>query len=132
MLKTIFGLGLLFVVALLVVESADAIEVNRLRAPETIVAATVDSVMYSSTDAVYLPSSIIAFTGTGEEFWVQFWGDWDESGDNVFEWSLAGFGVPGAMTLPKVSEAQNRAGTYYTGWKFYCAGDSITVIAGDK
>ena len=132
MFKTIFGLGLLFVVALLVVESADAIEINRLRAPETIAPATVDSVMYTATNAMYLPTSVVAFTGSGEKFWVQFWGDWNASGDNVYEWSTIKCAVPGAMTLPIVATAQNRAGTFYTGMKFYCATDSITVMPGDK
>ena len=118
----------LFVV--LLATSAYAIDINSMRAPEGVAVADCDSVMVTATEPQYLPSSFIAFTGSGDEFFVEFWGDWN--GDTNYTWSTPPLAVPGAMTLPRVSHSQNRSGTWYTGWRFYCATDSISVIPGDK
>ena len=123
---------LVSLVLLVFASSAFAIDINSGMAPDMIAPDTIDSTMVSATSVAGLPTSIIAFTGSGDEFWVQFWGNWDDSQDNVFEWSSLQVAVPGAMTLPRISTGQNRAGTWYTGWKFYCLTDSISIIGGYK
>ena len=105
-------------------------EISAGRQPDGIAAAGFDSVMYTGGSAYQLPSSVIAFTSSGDAFYVNFWGDWD--GNGTYEWDTKSICVPGAMTLPRISQPQNRSGTFYTGWAFYCATDSVHVIAGDR
>ena len=123
---------MLFVIALMVfASSAFGIEFNAGRAPVIVSAgATADSVMVTSTEPYGLPTSFTAFTGNGDEFGVYFWGDWDDNG--TYEWTSAAVQVPGSITMPRISQSQNRSGTWYTGWRFSCATDDVTVIKGDR
>ena len=107
-------------------------QINSMREPVAYASGSVDSLMVTATSPAYLPTSIVAFTGSGDEFFVNFWGDWDDNG--TFEWSSVPVAVPGAMTLRRISGAQYRSGDalWRTGWAFNCATDSVCVISGDK
>lgn len=127
MKRIMLVLGILLTGAFLV-GAASGFEVSNLRAPGNIAAAAAnDSVIVSSATPQGLPGGIIACTGSGDRFSIAFWGDYDD--DGYFEWSDA-LSIPGALTLPR-SQAENRSGTYYVGWKFTCATDSVSYVVTD-
>jgi hypothetical protein len=114
--------------------SVSAIDIENIRAPQYVANATATVVRDSAASVYGIATSLTAFSGSGDEFYVEAWGDWVTPG--TFAWSTP-MSVPGSMTLPKISRIEQRyAGTdsadFYAAWRFYCATDSLTVLLGDR
>ena len=109
---------------------AGALEVNALRAPGTIPTASVGVARLAvhASNPNGLPGGLIAFTGTGDEFWAEFWNDDDGNGT----WSFGTpFGVPGSFTLPRPT-VERSGDSLFVKVRFYCATDSVTYIWTDR
>ena len=109
---------------------ATALEINSLRGPGSIPAATagVSRLAVVASSPGSLPSGLIAFTGTGDEFWVEFWNDDDGNGT----WSFGTpMGIPGSFTLPRPN-VERSGDSLFVKARFYCATDSVTYIWTDR
>lgn len=106
---------------------AGALEINSLRGPGSIPSATAGVArlaVLAGTGGDRLPSGVIAFTGTGDEFWAEYWND--DDGNGTWSWSTP-MGVPGSFTLPR-PKAERSGDSLFVKIRFYCATDSVSYI----
>ena len=118
------------IVAVVCATVAGALEINALRAPGNVAPATagVARLAVLASNQGGLPSGIIAFTGTGEEFWAEYWNDDDGNGT----WSFGTpMGIPGSFTLPRPN-VERSGDSLFVKIRFYCASDSVSYIWTDQ
>jgi len=129
MMKSTIALAICLIAAIAI--PVGAINVNGLRVPQMIAPATSDSLMISAASASDLGVGIMAYSGAGNVFWIEWWQDWDE--DGVWEWSSEATPAvispaPGSLVIPDIGGAQLRGNTWYRGHRFYSVADTLTVI----